>query len=70
LRVDSVTYLNSSKKNASFIAQALVHVSTLFANCQHHHLLEEVYPTNADPEKLINCAEWMDDAWLNILCPA
>ncbi|XP_059480665.1 fatty acyl-CoA reductase 1-like [Neocloeon triangulifer] len=49
--------------------KALVHVSTLFANCHHDHVLEEVYPTNAEPEKLISCAEWMDDAWLNLLCP-
>jgi hypothetical protein len=47
----------------------MVHVSTFFANCHHDHILEEIYPTNADPEKLIQSAEWMDDAWMNALQP-
>ncbi|KAF4524793.1 hypothetical protein B566_EDAN010167 [Ephemera danica] len=51
------------------VPQAVVHTSTLFSNCQNTELLEEVYPCAADPERLIQCAEWMDDKWINAFSP-
>ncbi|ODM95040.1 hypothetical protein Ocin01_11637 [Orchesella cincta] len=40
---------------------ALVHVSTAYANCEREEIDEIVYPPPADPNKLIQCMEWMDD---------
>ncbi|KAF4526500.1 hypothetical protein B566_EDAN015202 [Ephemera danica] len=49
---------------------ALVHTSTLFSNSSlGPEILEEVHPTNVDPENLIQSAEWMEEKLMDALAP-
>ncbi|KJE91335.1 male sterility protein [Capsaspora owczarzaki ATCC 30864] len=43
---------------------AFVHVSTAYANCDRAEILDQVYPPVADPYKLIEATNWLDDAQL------
>jgi fatty acyl-CoA reductase len=49
--------------------QALVHVSTAYCNCDRQEISELVYPSPADPEKIIQCVDWMEDELLKIITP-
>nr|CAD7396895.1 unnamed protein product [Timema poppensis] len=49
--------------------QALVHVSTAYCNCNRQEIGELVYPPPADPDKIIQCVEWMDEELLNTITP-
>jgi alcohol-forming fatty acyl-CoA reductase len=49
--------------------EALVHVSTAYCNCDRDEVAEEVYPPPADPEKIIQCVEWMDEDLVNAITP-
>ncbi|XP_026282586.2 putative fatty acyl-CoA reductase CG5065 isoform X1 [Frankliniella occidentalis] len=40
--------------------EAFVHVSTAYCNCDRSEVREVVYPTPTDPDKLVQCVEWMD----------
>lgn len=40
---------------------AIVHVSTAYANCDRLRILEQVYPPCVDPYKLIEATTWLDD---------
>lgn len=55
--------------NYFFIRQALVHVSTAYCNCNRQEVNEVVYPPPADPEKIIQCVEWMDDKLIDTVTP-
>ena len=41
--------------------QALIHVSTAYANCDKEEIAEIIYPPPADPKKLMECVDWMDE---------
>lgn len=49
--------------------QALVHVSTAYANCDKPHIRESIYPQNQHPRKIINTLEWMDEDLVETLVP-
>lgn len=49
--------------------EALVHVSTAYCNCNRQEISELVYPPPADPEKIIHCAEWLEDDLLESITP-
>jgi fatty acyl-CoA reductase len=49
--------------------QALVHVSTAYCNCNRQEVSELVYPPPADPEKIMHCAEWLEDDLLETITP-
>ncbi|XP_057366398.1 putative fatty acyl-CoA reductase CG5065 [Daphnia carinata] len=44
--------------------EALVHVSTAYANCDKDEIAEMIYPPPADPHKLMECVDWMDEELL------
>ena len=50
-------------------AQALIHVSTAYCNCDREEVNEVIYPPPYDPEKIIQCMEWMDDDLIQALTP-
>ena len=37
--------------------EALVHVSTAYANCDRERIAEEIYPPPLQPHKLVNAVE-------------
>jgi len=43
---------------------ALIHVSTAYANCDKEEIAEMIYPPPADPQKLMECVDWMDEELL------
>lgn len=45
--------------------EALVHVSTAYANCDRSIVSETIYPAPLLPKKIINAVEWMDEEALN-----
>ena len=47
--------------------QALVHVSTAYANCDKDEIAEMIYPPPADPKKVMECIDWMDDELLKAI---
>ncbi|XP_046382377.1 putative fatty acyl-CoA reductase CG5065 [Ischnura elegans] len=49
--------------------EALVHVSTAYCNCDREEVKEEIYPPPYDPEKIIQCTEWMDSDLVETLTP-
>lgn len=49
--------------------EALVHVSTAYCNCDREEVNEVIYPPPYDPEKIIQCMEWMDDDLIEALTP-
>ncbi|KAF4517060.1 hypothetical protein B566_EDAN006377 [Ephemera danica] len=52
-----------------FCPQALIHVSTAYCNCDREEVNEVIYPPPYDPEKIIQCVEWMDEELVNALTP-
>ncbi|XP_069702737.1 putative fatty acyl-CoA reductase CG5065 [Periplaneta americana] len=49
--------------------EALIHVSTAYCNCDREEVNEVIYPPPYDPEKIIQCMEWMDDDLIQALTP-
>ncbi|CAF0886506.1 unnamed protein product [Adineta ricciae] len=49
--------------------QAVIHVSTAYANCNESHIEEAVYPTSIAPEQLLKACEWMDTSMLDLITP-
>jgi fatty acyl-CoA reductase len=49
--------------------QALVHVSTAYCNCNRQEVRELVYAPPADPEKIMQCVDWMEDDLLATITP-
>ncbi|VVC30446.1 Male sterility, NAD-binding,NAD(P)-binding domain,Fatty acyl-CoA reductase, C-terminal [Cinara cedri] len=49
--------------------EALVHVSTAYCNCNRQDVEEHVYPIPADPEKIIQCVECLDENLLESITP-
>ena len=46
------------------LSKALVHVSTAYANCDKEEIAEMIYPPPADPHRLMECVDWMDEELL------
>jgi nucleoside-diphosphate-sugar epimerase len=53
----------------SLYFQALVHVSTAYCNCDREQVGEVIYPPPYDPEKIIQCVDWMDEDLVNVITP-
>ena len=49
--------------------QALVHVSTAYANCEKEEIEEMIYPPPCDPYKLMQSVEWMEDDIVETITP-
>ncbi|KAK6633636.1 hypothetical protein RUM44_004243 [Polyplax serrata] len=49
--------------------EALIHVSTAYCNCDRGEVREVIYPPPYDPEKVIECVEWMDEDLLDVITP-
>lgn len=49
--------------------QAMVHVSTAYANCHLPEVYEDLYPAPMDPGRLIQLTEWLDDKLLEEITP-
>ncbi|PAA84619.1 hypothetical protein BOX15_Mlig005249g2, partial [Macrostomum lignano] len=49
--------------------EALVHVSTAYANCERKVVDEIVYAPDVHPQKLLDAIEWMDDGVLEQVTP-
>ncbi|XP_047097189.1 putative fatty acyl-CoA reductase CG5065 [Schistocerca piceifrons] len=49
--------------------EALIHVSTAYCNCDREEVNEVIYPPPYDPDKIIQCMEWMDDDLIDALTP-
>lgn len=47
-----------------YLSKALVHVSTAYANCDKEEIAEMIYPPPADPHRLMECVDWMDEELL------
>ena len=62
-----VSFVSQSQCHRFF--QALVHVSTAYCNCNRQEVSELVYPPPADPEKIMQCVEWLEDDLLDAITP-
>lgn len=51
------------------IFQAFVHVSTAYCNCNRQDVEEHLYPIPADPEKIIQCVDCLDEDLLESITP-
>ena len=49
--------------------EALVHVSTAYANCDRKEVAETIYPPPADPHKMMDCVDWMGEELLESITP-
>ena len=49
--------------------EAMVHVSTAYANCDLRHISEEVYNPPVKAEKLIEACDWMNDEVVDLITP-
>lgn len=49
--------------------EALVHVSTAYANCDREEVAETIYPPPANPHKVMDCVDWMDEELLESITP-
>ena len=38
----------------------------MYANSNRSNIEEQVYPSNVQPQKILNLLEWMDDEWINL----
>ncbi|XP_071443977.1 putative fatty acyl-CoA reductase CG5065 [Hetaerina americana] len=48
---------------------AFIHLSTAFCHVDHEVLEEKTYATPIDPEEIMRCVKWMDDAMLDSITP-
>jgi fatty acyl-CoA reductase len=46
--------------------EALVYVSSIYANGDRSFIEEKIYPSPVEPQKIINLLEWMEDDWLRL----
>lgn len=49
--------------------RVLVHVSTVYCNCDKDEVDEVVYPPPVDHRNIIEAAQWMDDTMMNTMTP-
>ncbi|EEB14253.1 male sterility domain-containing protein, putative [Pediculus humanus corporis] len=49
--------------------EALIHVSTAYCNCDRGEVREIIYPPPYDPEKVIECVEWMNEDLVDVITP-
>lgn len=56
--------LNLSKKFTNL--EAFVHISSIYANCDESFIDEKIYPSEVEPQKILNLLEWMEDDWLKV----
>ncbi|XP_043233602.1 putative fatty acyl-CoA reductase CG5065 [Amphibalanus amphitrite] len=49
--------------------EAFIHVSTAYCNCDREVIDEVVYPSPADPKKVMEMVEWLDDDVLADITP-
>ncbi|RNA15898.1 fatty acyl- reductase 1-like [Brachionus plicatilis] len=49
--------------------EALVHVSTAYANCDRQHISEVVYNPPVQPEKIIEAVDWIEEDLVKLLTP-
>ncbi|XP_068081075.1 putative fatty acyl-CoA reductase CG5065 isoform X2 [Anabrus simplex] len=49
--------------------KALIYVSTAYCNCDKDEVKEVIYPPPYDPEKIMQCIEWMDDKLIKTITP-
>ncbi|CAF1307836.1 unnamed protein product, partial [Rotaria sp. Silwood1] len=49
--------------------ESIVHVSTAYANCDRTHIDEIVYPTNVDPNVMLNLIKTIDESVLDLNTP-
>lgn len=49
--------------------EAFVHVSTAYCNCNRQDVEEHLYPIPADPEKIIQCVDCLDENLLESITP-
>jgi fatty acyl-CoA reductase len=59
--------LNLCKKMSKL--EALVHVSTAYANCDRKQIDEIIYRPSVTPDHLLNLAEWMSDSLVAQITP-
>lgn len=45
---------------------AFVYVSSVYANCNKSFIEEKIYPSNTEPQKILNLLEWMEEDWLKL----
>lgn len=50
--------------------EALVHVSTAYANCNRRYVSELVYNAPVHPERIIECTDWISDELANHITPS
>lgn len=56
--------VNLSKKFKKL--DAFVHISSIYAICDESFIDEKIYPSNVEPQKVLNLLEWMEDDWLKL----
>ncbi|NXG10505.1 FACR1 reductase, partial [Sakesphorus luctuosus] len=49
--------------------EAFIHISTAFANCVRKHIEEVIYPPPAEPKKLFDLVEWLDESIIQDITP-
>ncbi|XP_063165445.1 fatty acyl-CoA reductase 2 [Candoia aspera] len=49
--------------------EALIHVSTAYANCNRRHIEEALYPVPVEPKKLLDLVAWMDESIIEAITP-
>lgn len=49
--------------------EALVHVSTAYANCDRQHISEVVYNPPVQPDKIIEAVDWIEEDLVKLLTP-
>ncbi|XP_076450898.1 fatty acyl-CoA reductase 1-like [Babylonia areolata] len=47
--------------------EALIHVSTAFANCDQSYIDETIYQPTVDHQKILDVLEWMDDETVEVV---
>lgn len=48
--------------------EVFVHVSTAYANCEHHFIEEQIYPPPVQPHKLIDALELVSCCISCVIC--
>ena len=49
--------------------EALVHVSTAYANCDRQHISEVVYNPPVQPDRIIEAVDWIEEDLVKLLTP-
>jgi hypothetical protein len=61
--------INTATNLVNLLFQVLVHVSTVYCNCDRTVVEEVMYPPHADWKDMISIAEHCDEHTLNIQTP-